>query len=84
MACRTLSIVLVVAACLALGANAQCGLVVQDQPQYLTSCPGDNYTYGPPCTCDLPHVLAFYSVATSLWKEGMAPRCSRLRIGRHS
>ena len=41
---RALCVLLMVAACFAVGANAQCNLVVQDQPQYLTSCPGDNYT----------------------------------------
>ena len=44
MAPRTLSLLLAVAACVAVGASAQCTLTVQDQPQYLTSCPGDNYT----------------------------------------
>jgi len=49
MAHRTLSLLLVLAVCCAVGANAQCNLTVQDQPQYYTTCPGDNYTCAPLC-----------------------------------
>jgi len=44
MAHRTLSVLLALVVCFAVGANAQCNLMVQDQPQYYTTCPGDNYT----------------------------------------
>ena len=47
MAHRTIWLLLAVAVCVAVGADAQCSLTVQDQPQFLVSCPGDNYTCAP-------------------------------------
>ena len=55
MAYRTLSLLLAVALCLAVGADAQCNLTVQDQPQYQTSCPGDNYTCVPSRVADIQY-----------------------------